>query len=100
MIIQNEEQLKSQEYRKSAIDYITSQENQKRNEFNKLKKAAQRCHQLGMRVHAGHGLDLQHTQLIKSLPYLKELNIGHSIVCFSLEQGIEKTVRKFKSILK
>ena len=30
MIIQNEEQLKSQEYRKSVIDYITSQENQKR----------------------------------------------------------------------
>lgn len=89
-----------------AIEFHTGkwvrlvQKNQKRNEFNKLKKAAQRCHQLGMRVHAGHGLDLEHTQLIKNLPYLKELNIGHSIICFSLEQGIEKTVRRFKSILK
>lgn len=72
----------------------------KNSEFKKLVQAAELCHQLGMRVHAGHGLDYEHTQAILKMPYLKELNIGHSVICYSLEQGIEKVVRNFSKILK
>lgn len=71
----------------------------KEKEFNKLKQAAELCHQLGMRVHAGHGLDFEHTVKIKGLPYLKELNIGHSVICYSLEWGLQKTVKKFRTLL-
>lgn len=71
----------------------------KEKEFQRLVQAAKLCYKLGMRVHAGHGLDFEHTIKIKMLPHLKELNIGHSIICYSLEWGIQKTVRKFKTIL-
>ena len=68
-------------------------------ELNRIKIAADLCNELGMRVHAGHGLDFEHIPEIKKVPYLKELNIGHSIVCRSLEYGVEKTVKKFKTFL-
>ncbi len=71
----------------------------KQKEWGRLKEAARFCHELGMRVHAGHGLDLEHVKKIKQLPYLVELNIGHSIICNSLEKGIENSVKEMKSLL-
>ncbi len=71
----------------------------KQKEWSRLKEAARFCHELGMRVHAGHGLDLEHVKKIKQLPYLVELNIGHSIICNSLEKGIENSVKEMKSLL-
>lgn len=65
-------------------------------EFLKLCEAAKLCQSLGMRVHAGHGLDYDHTKKILEMPFLRELNIGHSVICYSLEMGIEKVVRQFK----
>lgn len=72
----------------------------KKKEWNRLVKAARFCHSLGMNVHAGHGLDFQTCKQIKKLPYLEELNIGHSIICYSVFSGLKKIVREFKKILK
>lgn len=35
----------------------------------------------GMRLHAGHGLNYQNVHAIAAIPSMRELNIGHSIVC-------------------
>lgn len=72
----------------------------KKREWERLKKAAVICHQLGMRVHAGHGLDYKHSKLIKKMPYLKEVNIGHFLVCEALKEGLGKAVKKMVKILK
>lgn len=74
--------------------------NKKNKEFARLIEAAEACHDFGMRVHAGHGLDHQHTLLIKKMPFLQEVNIGHSLICYSLETGIFAATKKFKNILK
>lgn len=71
----------------------------KQKEWRRLVDAARLCHELGMRVHAGHGLDTIHVKKIRQLPYLVELNIGHSIICDSVEKGIEKSVKQMKSLL-
>ena len=71
----------------------------KQKEWKRLCEAAKLCHDLGMRVHAGHGLDIEHVKKIKQLPYVVELNIGHSIICDSVEKGIEKSVKQMKSLL-
>jgi pyridoxine 5-phosphate synthase len=68
--------------------------------WKKLVSASELAHAMGLAVHAGHGLDLLTTQEILKLPYLEEVNIGHSIICYSLEWGLEKTIKKFKAILK
>lgn len=72
----------------------------KQKEWSRLKDAARLCHDLGMRVHAGHGLDKEHVKKIKQLPYLVELNIGHSIICDALENGIENSVKEMNSVVK
>ena len=71
----------------------------KQKEWVRLKDAAKLCHDLGMRVHAGHGLDMEHVKKIKQLPFLVELNVGHSIICSSIEKGIENSVKEMKSLL-
>lgn len=72
----------------------------KTKEWKKLSTAAEYAHSLGLSVHAGHGLDFQSTREIKKLPFLEEVNIGHSIICYSLEYGLFETVKKMKRILK
>ena len=68
--------------------------------WNKMVKASEKAHKLGLRVHAGHGLDYEHTKKIKSLPYLKEVNIGHSIICYSLAEGIQSVCKKMLKCLR
>jgi pyridoxine 5-phosphate synthase len=71
----------------------------KEKEWKQLCDAAKWAHSLSLRVHAGHGLDYEHTQLIKKMPYLEEVNIGHSLICYALESGLESAVRKMMKIL-
>ncbi len=72
----------------------------KQQEWKRLLAAAQRAHEIGLRVHAGHGLDYHHAKLIKKLPHLREVNIGHSLICYALEVGLESSVRKMRKILR
>ncbi len=72
----------------------------KNKEWSRLKKSALLAESLGLRVHAGHGLDFVHTQKIKSLPFLKEVNIGHFLVCEALNKGLRHSVLQMKKTLK
>lgn len=72
----------------------------KQREWQKMVKAARLCHDLGMRVHAGHGLDYHHAHLIKKLPHLKEVNIGHFLVCEALKAGLGPAVKKMIQTLR
>lgn len=69
-------------------------------EWQRLAMAAELAHDLGMKVHAGHGLDFATTREICRLPHLEEVNIGHSLICYSLEMGLEKAVRRMRGILR
>jgi pyridoxine 5-phosphate synthase len=68
-------------------------------EWKKLYEAAILAHDLGLLVHAGHGLDFQSARDSTGLPFLRELNIGHSIVCHSTMMGIEEATRRMKSAI-
>ncbi len=67
--------------------------------WRRLKASARRANELGLLVHAGHGLDFKHAKLIVKLPYLREVNIGHFLVCDALNNGLTSSVRKMKHIL-
>lgn len=79
--------------------WVLAQGSRKAKEWEKLKKAAVLCHHLGMRVHAGHGLDYTHAKKIKSLPHLKEVNIGHFLVCEALKSGLKSAVHQMTKVL-
>jgi pyridoxine 5-phosphate synthase len=72
----------------------------KKREWNRLVRGAMMAHHLGLRVHAGHGLDYEHTLKIKKLPFLKEVNIGHFLICEALKAGLFSSVKKMVQILK
>lgn len=58
-----------------------------------LRDAALQAHDLGLRVAAGHGLDYHNVLPVAHLPYMEELNIGHSIVARAMFVGLEQAVR-------
>lgn len=74
--------------------WVTSKNKKKEIIWKNLYQCAIRAHALNMHVHAGHGLDFHHAKLINKLPHLKEVNIGHSLICYSLEYGLRKSVQK------
>ena len=72
----------------------------KEKEWKRLVSAARFAHGIGINVHAGHGLDYAHARKIRALPYLQEVNIGHSLICYALEDGLRAAVRKMKKQLR
>ena len=64
------------------------------NELLRLMTGARAANALGLRVNAGHGLDLDNVAPVAVLPHVQELNIGHSIVARSLFVGVEAAVRE------
>jgi pyridoxine 5-phosphate synthase len=76
--------------------WVLAQGQAKKRLWKQLCEAALLAHQLGMGVHAGHGLDREHCRLISNLPHLREVNIGHSLVCYALEKGFKYAVQDLK----
>ncbi len=68
-------------------------------EYKRLLSGAKIAHQHKLKVNAGHGLNYINTPRICSLPHLRELNIGHSIVSRSIFVGIPQAVREMKEII-
>ncbi|MGH1468245.1 MAG: pyridoxine 5'-phosphate synthase, partial [Bdellovibrionales bacterium] len=55
----------------------------------------------GLELNAGHDLDLNNLKSLTSLiPEIKEVSIGHALVCESLEFGVKDVITKYLSILK
>ena len=69
-------------------------------ELNKIKKCAKYANQLGLEVHAGHGMDYKTTRILSRLNEIKEFNIGHFIIRESVFFGLNKTIRKLVKICK
>ena len=67
--------------------------------LNELAESANFANQLGMRVHAGHGLDYQNVSEVASIEVIEELNIGHSIIAAALFEGLENAVSRMKDTL-
>ena len=70
------------------------------NELNKIIKCSKLAKQLGLEVHAGHGLDYKTTRLLKKIKEIKEFNIGHYLIGESIFFGLSKVIVNFKKIIK
>ena len=69
-------------------------------EFLRIKKCSNLANQLGIEVHAGHGLDYKITKLLCKIKEIQEFNIGHFIIGESIFDGLPKVIKKFKNIIK
>lgn len=57
-----------------------------------LRRAARHGSDMGLAVHAGHGLTYRNVTPVAAIPQIEELNIGHSIVSRAVMVGMERAV--------
>ena len=69
-------------------------------ELKKIKKAVNFANQLGLEVHAGHGLTYQSAKILSKVKGITEFNIGHFLIGESIFLGLSNSIKKFKGILK
>lgn len=54
----------------------------------------------GIGVNAGHDLNQQNLRfLLQQVPQIKEVSIGHALICEALEQGMETTVKNYLALV-
>jgi len=68
-------------------------------ELDRLIRAARFANGIGLKVNAGHGIDYENIRGVLRIPYLCELNIGHSIVGRAIMVGMEQAVREMISLM-
>ncbi len=66
--------------------------------LEKYRATALRAAQLGVGVNAGHDLNLDNLPHFLQIPGILEVSIGHALIVESLEQGMEKVIKKYLQI--
>lgn len=65
-----------------------------------LRDSARRGADLGLAVHAGHGLTVKNVGLVAAISEIEELNIGHSIISRSVFIGLERAVKEMRDAMR
>jgi pyridoxine 5-phosphate synthase len=68
-------------------------------ELERLSTAAKRAANLGLEVHAGHGLTYNNVAPVAAIAEVVELNIGHCIIARAIFVGLEAAVRDMKTLM-
>ncbi len=64
-----------------------------------LRAAARRASEIGIAVHAGHGLSVANVGPIAAIPEIEELNIGHSIISRAIFVGLREAIREIRDTM-
>jgi pyridoxine 5-phosphate synthase len=68
----------------------------RKKELAQLKAAGAQARHLGLRLHAGHGLDYQNVKLVAGLQDMEELNIGFAVIAHAVFAGLGAAVQEMK----
>ncbi len=74
---------------------------EQRSEATRLASAARLAHEIGLKVHAGHGLNYRNYPIFgATVPHVEEVSIGFAIVARGLLAGLERAVEEMNGIVK
>ncbi|MBC7364838.1 MAG: pyridoxine 5'-phosphate synthase [Candidatus Aminicenantes bacterium] len=76
-----------------------SLEKEKEKHLQKIKSAAAYARNLGLEVHAGHGLDYHNVQPIVEIKEISELSIGFAIIARAVMVGLPQAVKEMVTLL-
>jgi pyridoxine 5-phosphate synthase len=65
-----------------------------------LRDSARRGADLGIAVHAGHGLTVRNVGLVAAIPEIEELNIGHSVISRAVFIGLDRAVKEIHEAMR
>lgn len=68
-------------------------------ELTAIREAVSLGNELGMTVHAGHGLNYINIAPLAALPGIEEFNIGHSIIARAVLVGLDRAVREMVALI-
>jgi pyridoxine 5-phosphate synthase len=77
----------------------TANERPRTKALQELRQAATHARNIGLAVHAGHGLTYHNVQPVAAIPEIEELNIGHSIVSRAMFVGLAEAVREMRAVM-
>lgn len=69
-------------------------------ELERLRESSKLASRLGLKVLAGHGLNLGNVSAVAALPEVEEVNIGHSIIARAVLVGLERAVQEILAAIR
>lgn len=78
---------------------IEGREADAQREWQRLCDGVKIGHDLGLEIHAGHGLDYGSAERIATLGDIRELNIGHFLVGEAIFEGLPQTVTLMRAAM-
>ncbi|MEM8938310.1 MAG: pyridoxine 5'-phosphate synthase [Bacteroidota bacterium] len=80
--------------------YATCFSKNKNEAIKPYKESAQYASSIGLEINAGHDLDLNNLKFLKeSIPFIKEVSVGHALICDALYYGLENTIQMYARLL-
>ncbi len=67
--------------------------------FTRLQHGANIAAEIGLAVHAGHGLTYRNVAPVAGISLIEELNIGHSVVSRAIFVGMKRAVDEMKALI-
>ena len=67
--------------------------------FQQYARATNKAQEIGLRVNAGHDLNLQNLTKFCTIPGILEVSIGHALIADALEMGLFNAVKAYLKIL-
>lgn len=72
----------------------------RRQQAERLARAAERAHEAGLRVHAGHGLNYRNFSLFKdTVPHVAEVSIGFAVIARAVMVGMDQAIRDMRAVV-
>ncbi len=68
-------------------------------ELEKIIVSASKGSEMGLEIHAGHGLTFDNVQPVAAIPEIQELNIGHFLVGEAIMMGLDKSVKEMRRLI-
>ncbi len=75
-------------------------EEERDSEYEIIVDMARLASDLGLRVHAGHGLNYQNTSRLAAVSEIVEFSIGHSVISRSVFVGLDRAVKEMLALIK
>lgn len=80
-------------------EYANAAGGRRGEELDRLARMAREGREMGLSVHAGHGLTYENVMPVAAVGEIEELNIGHSIISRAVFVGLERAVREMGDLI-
>lgn len=67
--------------------------------LEQIQKGAKFGQEIGLEIHAGHGITFDNVNQIASIPEVKELNIGHFLIGESVFSGLDSAIKTMRQLM-